>query len=150
MSATDPIKRRAFTESDVLDIIFGQGALIPCPRCRKALKRHECARDHKIALGTLPAEVRHEYDEPFNCHYLCDECHDDKTHGSKSSRLNSDLHTIAKQKRIMNGGKKKSGQKIPSRPFQKGHRPMRPNKLRGDDDNEDRRRVDEGVRGEEL
>lgn len=46
-------------------------------------------------------------------------CHQKKTSGTKATSYGSDIHAIAKTKRIAKGGKKRKGRKMPSRPFQK-------------------------------
>jgi 5-methylcytosine-specific restriction endonuclease McrA len=46
-------------------------------------------------------------------------CHRKKTSGTKATSAGSDIHTIAKVKRLANGGKKRRGPKMKSRGFDK-------------------------------
>lgn len=120
------VARRQFREAEVLDVLFAQGATIPCKGCGKPItKRDDIERDHKIALATLPGGMRAQFDTPDNCRYICSKCHLLKTNGPERGSVYSDRAKIAKQKRI---GKDKSVRpkaKIQSRGFPPSKRALR-------------------------
>jgi len=85
-----------------------------CPSCNGSL----CEGgewDHRVPLalgGTNDDE---------NWQILCRTCHSSKSHGSKATSYGSDIHAIAKVRRIQKkqAGMEKLKQKIPSRPWPK-------------------------------
>jgi hypothetical protein len=111
------MKRKRFTESEVLKTLLLQGAVIPCGICRKAffvpdVVEGNIHRDHDLALALEGS------DKPENCRYVhASPCHSTKTNGSPATSYGSDKHIIAKGKRIRGETKKRPKRKIPSRPF---------------------------------
>jgi hypothetical protein len=108
-------KRRAAREAEVLDVLFGQGAKVPCGcGCGALLARENMARDHTHAWELGGA------DGPENWRYIRkNPCHDRKTFGrGLPTTAGSDLHLIAKGKRLR--GETCTGQKakIKNRGFQ--------------------------------
>ena len=57
-----------------------------------------------------------------NFQALCKSCHEIKTHGSKATSAGSDIHKIAKARRIARGGKTRKGPRLRSRGFEKRYR----------------------------
>jgi hypothetical protein len=72
-------------------------------------------------IAHLPPEQRRSYFGPTNLRLRCSRCHQRKTNGEASTR--------AKGNRLK-AGPKSGRRKIPSRGFQKGHRPLRPSSAR--------------------
>ena len=108
-------RRRAAKEREVLDVIFRQGARIPCGcGCGAPLSRSNLARDHTHALELGGA------DEAENWRYILKvPCHAAKTFGiGRATSAGSDLHLIAKGKRLRGETCVKPKLKIKSRGFQ--------------------------------
>ncbi len=113
------MKRKRFTEREVLDTLYYSYIVVPCYRCRARLfPDDEVEREHitELALGGK--------DEPANCAYSHKLCHDIVTNGTKATTAGSSKQRIAKVARIIadkpsRRPMKSSGKKIPSRPFQK-------------------------------
>lgn len=72
--------------------------------------------DHKQALALGGTN------SPDNLNPLHKACHRLKTSGSKATSYGSDIHAIAKTKRLANGPKKHKGRKLQSRGFDKSHK----------------------------
>jgi hypothetical protein len=88
------------------------GNIFFCDNCYEALRPGQDIHfDHRHAHG-LGGE--HSYKNLYPMHA---ECHREKTFGSKATTAGSDIHKIAKVKRIAKGGKKRRGRKLKSRPF---------------------------------
>ena len=101
-------------DQQVLASLIAQGAIIPCFRCRFALKdtdKIEKEHLHELALGGP--------DEWGNWRWSHKHCHAIATFGTKATTAGSSKHRIAKAARIAAGGKTRQGRKIPSRPFPK-------------------------------
>ncbi len=106
--------RRRATEGQVLKVLLGQGAVIPCFRCRTAFVVGEkIEREHvlELALGGS--------DEPENWRYSHLDCHKIITNGSKATSAGSSKHRIAKVRRLRGENKPRIKRKIPSRGFEK-------------------------------
>ena len=128
--------RKRFTERQVLAVIIAQGGIIPCYRCKEALDdAYICEREHvtPIALGGHDTVCNSVYSHSF--------CHKRKTFGTKATTAGSDIHAIAKVKRILKNLREKKCARdkaqdavarfrkryrpMKSRGFEKRHRPMR-------------------------
>lgn len=108
------MKRRRFTEREVVLTLLQQGARIICPRCQQFLMIGELVdreHFHELALGGK--------DVPENCFYSHASCHLVVTNGTHWTSAGSSKHKIAKAKRLAAGGRKKRGPKMKSRPFTK-------------------------------
>jgi hypothetical protein len=106
--------RRAMKEAEVFEILLAQDTKIYCavPWCRKPiLSRADCQRDHYTALKLGGEDV------PGNMQYICLDCHNKKTNGTKATTAGSDKARIAKVKRITSGGRKRRGPKLKGRPL---------------------------------
>lgn len=90
-------KRRRFTEREVIETLWMQGARIPCFRCREDLHPADAEREHlnELALGGK--------DEPRNCRYSHFWCHAIQTNGLPATTAGSSKAKIAKVKRISKG-----------------------------------------------
>jgi hypothetical protein len=87
---------------------------IPCTKCRLRIKADQSIEwDH---YWPLALDGPHGFEAIRPLHK---ECHALKSFGSKATSAGSDIHAIAKAKRIARGGKTKSGRKLQSRPFDK-------------------------------
>ena len=94
-------------------------AVIYCAFCRVRIwPGDKLGWDHGVPDALDGA---HDY---LNVRPLHHDCHYTKTFGTKATTKGSDIHMIAAAKRIANGGKKRRGPKIKSRPFPQSHRPM--------------------------
>ena len=87
------MSRRRFTEREVLECLILQGAVVPCKRCRIALK----VEDAK----TAEREHLHEFglggpDTVENCAYSHGDCHKVQTHGTGATWAGSSRHKNAK------------------------------------------------------
>lgn len=129
---------KRLTERQVVAVLIAQGAVIPCYRCRVTFKEgDEVEREHVTEKGLGGT------DAPENARFSHTPCHHKVTNGTKATKANSSKGKIAKVKRIVGEGKmlvEKRGHElpraasngrrwasrpIPSRPFPKGHRPVR-------------------------
>lgn len=87
---------------------------IPCAICNHPIfwdEEIDWDHVHPIALG---GEHSHANLRPLHAN-----CHQKKTSGSKATSAGSDIHMIAKAKRIASGGKKRRGPKLRSKGFDK-------------------------------
>lgn len=113
------MRRKRFTEAQVIETLFRSGMVIPCYRCRHPLyPSAEIEREHilEIAFGGK--------DEPANCAYSHKLCHAVITNGTKATTAGSSKQRIAKVARLRNPKPSKrpmksSGRKMPSRKFEK-------------------------------
>ncbi|HVZ60664.1 MAG TPA: HNH endonuclease signature motif containing protein [Terriglobales bacterium] len=128
------MKRKRWSEKDVIETLAYQGVCVPCYRCGKMFVEAFYATSsdtYELIWWTIP-EREHIVeialggdDAPSNCRYSCKGCHAKITNGSKATSAGSSKHRIAKTRRLAAGGKKSrhpmksSGRKIPSRPFPK-------------------------------
>jgi hypothetical protein len=119
------LRRKRFTEREVLTTLLMQGATIKCPApgCGQPImlghiiERHHF---HEIKLGGA--------DIPQNCCYIHAECHAKITNGTKATTAGSSKHKIAKTKRLeaerLGTEPEKIKRKWPSRPIQsRGFKP---------------------------
>jgi hypothetical protein len=107
-------RRKHFSQSQLLDVLIGQGVMIPCGcGCGGIItKGSEAIREHLWQLGLGgPDTVK-------NCQFWLKECSHRKSHGTAATTAGSDTHARAKAKRMAAGGRKHKGPKIKSRPFQ--------------------------------
>jgi hypothetical protein len=98
------VKRRKFSETDVIETLAHQGIFVPCHRCRdfffyadphgeiRMLLKPEREHLHEIALGGA--------DTPRNCRYSCERCHAIITNGYAATSAGSSKQRIAKVKRL--------------------------------------------------
>ena len=117
------MKRRKFSEKDVLETLRCSGYIIRCFRCGEELDTFDPAvkiqREHvtELALGGK--------DEPSNCAYSHKACHDRITNGTKATTAGSSKQRIAKVRRLRGENKPKmkrawpAGRKLQSRPWPK-------------------------------
>ena len=115
------MKRRTLTAAQAREILIAQAARagepIPCPLCKgpllpgQALIREHM---HPLALGGA--------DDDENSAYVHRGCARRKTIGTKATTAGSDVHAIAKGKRLRGETGNRPKRKIPSRPFPKGER----------------------------
>lgn len=123
------MKRKRFSEREVIETLAWQGILVTCFRCRAPFytpaptggmfnlsDKIEREHIHEVALGGP--------DIPKNCRYSCGPCHDKVTNGTKATSAGSSKQRIAKVKRLQNPKPSKrpmksTGRKILSRPFPK-------------------------------
>lgn len=123
-------KRKAFTLKQLVEI-YRRYCAAQCAKCfvMSPVGKMEMDHIHPVGLGGT--------NEPENIQFLCPNCHDLKTNGTKATSYGSDKHEIAKTKRIVKRLAKlkkereeeqknkrakqtpKSSRKIPSRPFPK-------------------------------
>ena len=118
--------RSTFSERKVIATLLGQGAVIPCYRCRKAFTEADAIeREHllEIALGGE--------NTPDNCRFSHKKCHAIVTNGTPATSAGSSKHRIAHTNRLRNP--KKSKGTMRSRPFGKRANPA-PTALRWDRD----------------
>jgi len=114
------MSRRRFKEWEVVETLLRQGAVIKCPRTGQIMRPgDEIEREHfhEIGLGGK--------DEIENCFYSLKAAHNIVTNGTKATTAGSSKHKIAKVKRLAQGGRKRRGRRIPSRPFAQVKRPFR-------------------------
>lgn len=136
-----PVKRRAMTRSEIIEILARQGTVlagltlppgalrekqiwnlleaqgvtVPCGACQEPIAaRQDCVRDHNIALRSIEEGLRAEYDKPWNQRYLCHPCNGTKTHKRGLNGLGSDAARLAKLRRIE---KKKLAPEEPKKPW---------------------------------
>ena len=95
------------------------GGYIWCPLCSKPL-----VSDEPRILEHLVARAFTGSDDVKLLAYCHKACSDLKTYGRKATCADSDIHKIAKAKRISKGGRKRKGRAIPSRPFGKQKRTL--------------------------
>lgn len=109
------MKRKPLTRRQAVEIVLSQEGR--CSICRNKLQSGNIHYDHIVALELGGA------DDPSNIQAICRvPCHHEKTFGRKSTTLGSDIHAIAKTKRIGRGGKKRRGPAIKSAGFSKSLR----------------------------
>lgn len=106
-------KRKAITERmKILSLLYWHD--IECPECGQWISSGDQVEwDHRVpvALGG-----GHDHTNIMACHKTC---HAEKTRGTKATTYGSDIHAIAKARRIASGGRKRKGPKMKARPFQK-------------------------------
>ena len=108
------MRRKRFSESEVVTILLQQGAKIRCPRCGQLIligEVFEREHFHELALGGG--------DNIANSFFSHKACHAFVTNGGPATTAGSSKNKIAKTKRIASGGRKRKGRQIPSRPFPK-------------------------------
>lgn len=113
------MRRKQFTEQEVLESILCNHGNFFCYRCKQAfVPWDDIEREHltELALGGE--------DTPINCAYSHKDCHAKVTNGTKATTAGSSKQRIAKMKRLTGETPKRKGRKIPSRPFPKGRRKM--------------------------
>lgn len=121
------MRRKRFSEREVIETLAWQGIVVPCYRCKGPI----CFKDK---LGDLTVmnwprgfpEREHILeialygdDAPHNCAYSHGVCHAVVSNGTKSTTAGSSKQRIAKVKRIQAGGKKRKGPPMKSRGFNK-------------------------------
>lgn len=87
--------RRQFREMEVLAVLLMQGAILPCKRCRVALKIED------VKAAGVQKEHLHELaiggeDEPHNCAYSHTDCHAKITNGNGATTAGSSTNRRAK------------------------------------------------------
>lgn len=128
------MKRRRFSELDVLETLVRQGVEIRCYRTKELITLdtvRQLEREHVTELG-LGGD-----DDPTNCVYSLSAAHYIVTNGTPATTAGSSKNKIAKTKRIPQkmtvqkpdlGQPKllrsKRGRKIQSRDFPEGQRPF--------------------------
>lgn len=118
-------RRRTLTAAQAREILIRQafafGSPIPCALCREGLIPGQAfIREHLHALGIGGS------DDIENSAFVHAECANRKTRGAGGTTAGSDVQRIAKMKRLAGEtGQGRRKARIPSRPFQKGHRPLR-------------------------
>lgn len=112
------MKRQAVTDRMKIDSLVHWGKIVCTNCCIRFNKLSEVEWDHihPLALGGA-------HDAP-NIVPLCKPCHKLKTFGTKATSCGSDIHEIAKAKRLANPKPSrhpmpKTHRKIPSRPWPK-------------------------------
>jgi 5-methylcytosine-specific restriction endonuclease McrA len=107
------MKRKAITDKMKLEGAICWGSVVCTNCCIRFKFPREIEWDHfnPVAMGG-----RHD---DSNIRPLCKECHKLKTFGSKATTAGSDIHKIAKVKRIAKGGKTRKGPPMKSRGFDK-------------------------------
>jgi hypothetical protein len=118
------MRRRRFSELEVLQTLYWQGVELRCYRClewlliEEGLPREPIQREHiaELALGGK--------DIPINCAYSHKSCHAKVTNGSKATSAGSSKQRISKVKRLRGETKPKlkrswPTRKLPSRKFPK-------------------------------
>lgn len=85
--------RRRFTEREVLECLILQGAVIPCKRCRVALKVEDARASEREHLHEVGLDGP---DTIQNCAYSHGDCHKTITHGNGATFAGSSRHKIAK------------------------------------------------------
>lgn len=116
--------RRRFRESEVIETLLRQGAVILCYRTKERFTlahamKGEIQREHVTTLALGGADM------PSNCAYSFKEAHARQTFGTKATAANGDIHKIAKAKRCAEKlkvnkrppGSEKEPSRWPSRPF---------------------------------
>lgn len=93
--------RKALSQRAVIEVLIRQGAVIPCFRCRVALKLEDVAtveREHKhpIALDGPDTVDNMAYSHGGGGM----SCHSVQTNGTKATSAGGDKHKIAKAKRL--------------------------------------------------
>lgn len=90
-------RRRQFRETEVLEVLILQGAIIPCHRCRVAFTAED-VRARNIEKEHLHERELGGADEPENCRFSHKSrpCHAQVTHGTKATWAGSSRHRIAK------------------------------------------------------
>lgn len=90
--------RRRFTEREVIASLIHQGVEICCYRCGEAFTLDDA---RKGSVGNIEKEHLHEVeldgpDEPSNCRFSHQSCHDRITNGNGATTAGSSKHRIAK------------------------------------------------------
>ena len=112
-------RRRSATAANMREMLITQcyeaGAPIPCAICTASiLPGTRTIREHMHALGLDGS------DTPENWRLVHKYCADRKTHGTNATTAGSDIHLIAKGKRLRGEtGQDRQKRKIQSRPFDK-------------------------------
>lgn len=140
------VTRRKFSETDVLRTIqielFRRAIGLICLRCGDPLfeavyetPSHGQTPNPIDAIPTDKIEREHYIelaiggeDAPANCMYSHATCHKAVTNGTKATSAGSSKHKIAKEKRILAGGRRRKGPAMKSKPFSKVKRPFQKRK----------------------
>lgn len=85
--------RRRFTEREVIECLIRQGAVIPCKRCRAALKLEDVRSTEREHLHEIALDGP---DTVENCGYSHGLCHSVQTNGTPSTTAGSSKNRIAK------------------------------------------------------
>ena len=91
------MRRKRFTEREVIETLIRQGACVRCYRTGKV-----------ISVGDVPRLEREHYielalggkDDPTNCLYSLKEAHAVVTNGTKATTAGSSKHKVAKDRRL--------------------------------------------------
>ena len=113
------MRRRRFSEREVLLTLFYCGQRVRCYRCGLPFTPEDKIQREHVTELALGGE-----DTPVNCAYSHTECHDIITNGTKATTAGSSKQRIAKVKRLQGKLKPKmrrpwAKRKMQSRPFQK-------------------------------
>lgn len=124
MSRTTTAARKTCTAAQMRDMLIGQayhlGGPIPCALCfEPILPEHRTIREHMHAIGLDGP------DTPDNWRLVHWWCADHKTRGTRATTYGSDIHAIAKGKRLRGETKTGPKAKIQSRGFDKAKRKFR-------------------------
>ena len=128
-----PYARRKFRDWEVIACLVFQGVEVRCYRTQELITMdnvHLLQKEHLVELGLIEPEKRHMFDVPGYCRYSLAEAHAVITNGNGATSAGSSKHRIAKLKRLLRvkageRSRKRKGPPLKSRPFPKGHRPMR-------------------------
>lgn len=111
-------RRRSITAAQMRDILIAQAAAaghpIPCPLCPEPiLPGQRTVREHLHAIGLGGA------DAPENERLVHFECADRKTRGTKATSAGSDVHAMAKHRRLTGKNKPRPKRKVaqPTKPW---------------------------------
>ncbi len=114
----------------MLEVVIGQGAIIPCGLCRIALTIEDvktAIREHLLCRYNFPDDRMDEWAALSNQAYVHKECADEKTNGKPHTSLGSDAHIKAKSRRLRGEvGQNRVKAKIQSRGFGAPPGPGRP------------------------
>jgi 5-methylcytosine-specific restriction endonuclease McrA len=108
---TKPISRKMAVDC-LLDRFLSVGAVIECSVCKVVFQSGDNIQFDHIHSDAMGGE--HSYKNLRPVHY-------DPCHKQKSAK---DVAALAKVKRIISGGRKKRGPKLPSKPFPKTKRKL--------------------------
>ena len=105
MQGLSAMRRKRFTEREVIETLVRQGADIVCYRTRVLIGLEDVPRlerEHfiELALGGK--------DDPSNCVYSLKEAHAVVTNGTKATTAGSSKHKVAKDRRLRMAQKAKA------------------------------------------
>ena len=104
-------KRNEFTLKTRLEAM---AKYMRCPSCDEKF-----GQISNVEFDHIMPDALDGLNDVENCMPLCIKCHKKKTNGKKHTTLNSDMHTIAKSKRLRGITKQGPKKKIASRGFNK-------------------------------